>query len=276
MEHAIVQKLFRSFEEIKKEKNWIEYREARELAPLLWYIDRRNFLKVIEKAQESCNTSWGLVSDHFVEFNKMIDIAKWAERSIPDMELSRFACYLIAQNGDPKKEEIAFSQTYFAVQTRKQEIVEQKIQEYERLIARKKLTETETHFQNIAYERWVDGRWLSAIRSKWDQALFGWHSTGEMKETLWVPKNRPLADFLPAVTIKAKDLATEVTNVNMVGKNLQWEKDITAEHVKNNRWVRAYLWDSGIVPEELPAEEDLKKIERRKNSEAKKLGSKNK
>ena len=270
MEHAIVQRLFRSFEEIKKIQQGIERWSARELAPLLWYTDWRNFFAVIEKAKTSCNSAWWAVNQHFVDVNKMINLAHWAERSIQDFELSRLACYLIAQNGDPQKEEIAFSQAYFAVQTRKQELIEQKLKEYERLIARKKLTQTETRFQAIAYERWVDGKWLSSIRSKWDQALFGGHSTATMKDTLGVPPHRPLADFLPAVTIKAKDLATEVTNVNMVGKNLHWEEEITTEHVKNNTWVRAYLGDSGIVPENLSVEEDIKKIERRSVNETKK------
>lgn len=270
MEHAVVKRLFRSFEEIKKIQQGIERWSARELAPLLWYTDWRNFFRVIEKAKESCNGSWGLVSDHFVDVNKSISSGKGATFEISDTLLSRLACYLIAQNGDPQKEEIAFSQAYFAVQTRKQELVEQKLKEYERLIARKKLTQTETRFQTIAYERWVDGKWLSSIRSKWDQALFGGHSTATMKDTLGVPLHRPLADFLPAVTIKAKDLATEVTNVNMIGKDLHWEEEITTEHVKNNTWVRAYLGDSGIVPENLGAEEDIKKIERRSASETKK------
>ncbi|EKD24942.1 MAG: DNA-damage-inducible protein D [uncultured bacterium (gcode 4)] len=271
MEQTIVQKLFKSFETIKQIENGVESRRARELAPLLWYSDWRNFLNVITKAKDSCKTAWWLVSDHFGDVNKSINSGKGAIFEVNDILLSRFACYLIAQNGDPKKEEIAFSQAYFAVQTRKQEIIEQKIKEHERLIARRKLTETETHFQNIAYERGVDGIWLSNIRSKWDQALFGGHSTGEMKNKLWIPKNRPLADFLPAVTIKAKDLATEVTNVNMIDKNLQWEKEITKEHIKNNTWVRAYLWDSGIIPEKLPSEEDIKKVERRNIGEMKKI-----
>lgn len=269
MEQTIVKKLFKSFETIKQIENDVESRRARELAPLLGYTDWRNFLNVITKAKDSCKTSWWLVSDHFVDVNKSIISGKWAISKIDDLKLSRFACYLIAQNGDPKKEEIAFSQAYFAVQTRKQEIVEQKLKEHERLIARRKLTETETHFQNIAYERGVDGKWLSNIRSKWDQVLFGGHSTSEMKKRLWVPTTRPLADFLPAVTIKAKDLATEVTNFNMIDKNLQWEKEITKEHIKNNIWVRTYLWDSGIVPENLPPEEDIKKVERRIISEVK-------
>lgn len=272
MEHKIVERLFRSFEEIKKTHNETETRSARELAPLLWYTDWRNFITVIDKAKESCKSAWWLANDHFVDVNKSIISGKWATSEISDLSLSRFACYLIAQNGDPRKEEIAFSQAYFAVQTRRQELVEQKLQEQERLLARKKLTETETRFQGIAFERWVDGKWLSVIRNKWDQALFGWHGTSTMKKKLGVPPNRPLADFLPAVTIKAKDLATEVTNVNMINKQLQGEKEITTEHVKNNEWVRAYLWDSGIVPEQLPPAEDIKKVERRIVSDGKQLG----
>jgi len=276
MERKMIEKLFRSFEEIKKIDHETESRSARELSPLLWYSDWRNFLAVIDKAKESCKGAWWLTIDHFVDVNKSIISGKWATSEISDILLSRFACYLIAQNGDSRKEEIAFSQAYFAVQTRRQEIIEQKLQEHERLIARKKLTETETRFQNIAFERWVDGKGLSAIRSKWDQALFGWYGTSTMKKKLGVPANRPLADFLPAVTIKAKDLATEVTNVNMVQKQLQGEKEISKEHVKNNRWVRAYLWDSGIVPEQLAPAEDIKKVERRNVSDIKRLGGKKK
>lgn len=274
MDTGFTMKLFQNFESIKHTEDQTEFRSARELQKLLGYSKRENFINVIDKAKISCQEGWNNIVDHFPDVRKMVNIWSGAEKQIDDILLSRYACYLIAQNGDPRKQEIAFAQTYFAVQTRKWEIIENKIQEQERLFARKKLTETESHFQNIAYERWVDGIWLSAIRSKWDQALFGWHSTSSMKEKLWVPKNRPLADFLPAVTIKAKDLATEVTNVNMIGKNLQWEAQITDEHVKNNTGVRAYLGDNNIVPEQLSPAEDIKKVERRKKSESKKLGAK--
>lgn len=203
----------------------------------------------------------------------MIKVALWTNkqttRGIDDIKLSRYACYLIAQNWDPKKEEIAFAQTYFALQTRKQELVQNKLWEYERLLARKKLTATEKEFTSLLFQRWIDEKWVGKIRSVWDSIIFGGKNTKEMKWKLWIPDTRALADFLPAVTIKAKDLATEVTNHNLKNQKLYGEDMITQEHSKNTRWVREYLEQSWIFPERLPAERDLKIIEREKLSQEK-------
>ncbi len=265
-----ITKLISSFELIKKNKGDTEYWSARELQSLLWYVQWRNFEWAIKKSIISCEEAWYKPKEHFADVSKVLKAGNWAVLDVLDYELSRYACYLIAQNWDPKKQEIAFAQAYFAVQTRKQEIIEQKIIELERLRARKKLTTTEKEFQELAFERWVDWDWIWRIRSKWDTVLFWGKTTQDMKTKLWV-KSWPLADFLPTITLKAKDLATEVTNHNMKHNQLLWEIRITDEHLKNNAWVRKYLEDSGIKPEELPAEEDLKKIERKIKSEVKKL-----
>lgn len=270
MESQIIKKLLNSFESIKKiNKDWNEFWSARELQKLFWYVQWRNFKNTaIEKAKISCKEAWNAISYHFADTSKPIKWWKWAIQYVDDYNLSRYACYLVAQNWDSKKQEIAFAQAYFAVQTRKQEIIEQKIIDLDRLRARKKLTLTEKEFQELTFERWVDGAWIWRIRSKWDTVLFGWKSTQEMKNKLWV-KSWPLADVLPVVTLKAKDLATEVTNHNMKHKWLYWENKITNEHIKNNKWVRKYLEESWIKPEDLPPEEDLKKIERNIKKELK-------
>ncbi len=268
METNLVKVLFKNFEDIKQEKNWIEFWNARDLQELLWYSKWENFSKVIEKAKISCQNFWANPNDEFFLTPRKTSSLWWRPKE--DYHLSRYACYLIAQNWDPEKQEIAFAQAYFSVQTRKQEIIEQKLIDFERLNARKKLTATEKEFQTLAYERKVDWDWIWRIRSKWDTVLFWWKSTAEMKKKLWV-KSWPLADHLPAVTLKAKDLATEVTNHNMKNDNISWETKITQVHIKNNAWVRKFLEDSWIKPEELPAETDLKKIERKKNSKEKKL-----
>lgn len=263
-------KLMVKFDDMKKYTSNIEWRSARDLQTLLWYIDRRNFLLVINKAKQSCNTSWNDVTDHFVDINKMVKLWSWSTREIDDFMLSRYACYLIAQNGDPKKYEIAFAQAYFATQTRKSEILEQYMVDYQRILSREKLRNTEKQFQELAFERWVDGDWISRIRSKWDSVLFWWMTTQQMKDKYKI-KNGPLADYLPEVTIKAKDLATEVTNFNMKKHDLKWEKQIWQEHEKNNKWVREYLISNWITPEELPPEIDIKKIERQQNKTVKSL-----
>ena len=259
-----------SFEEIKQLENNVEFWSARDLQKLLWYSKWENFSNIIKKAKISWEEAWNSIVNNFPEIRKPIISWKWWTQYIIDYKLSRYACYLIAQNWDPKKQEIAFAQAYFAVQTRKQEIIEQKLIDLDRLRARKKLTLTEKEFQELAFERWVDWTWIWRIRSKWDTVLFWWKSTREMKNKLWV-KSWPLADVLPTVTLKAKDLATEVTNHNMKHKWLYWENQITNEHIKNNKWVRKYLEESWIKPEELPAEKDLKKIERKIKSDIKKL-----
>ena len=251
----------------------VEFWYARELMPLLGYERWENFDKAISRAIESCETSGIEVSDHFREVTKMVPLGSGAQRSVKDYMLTRYACYLVAQNGDPKKEEIAFAQSYFAVQTRKQELIEERISLIERTEARGRLRESEKRLSQNIYERGVDDAGFGRIRSKGDQALFGGHTTQEMKERLGVKDNRPLADFLPTVTIAAKNLATEITNFNVEEKDLQGERAITGEHVQNNRSVRELLGQRGIKPEELPPSEDIKKLERRVKSQEKKLAS---
>jgi DNA-damage-inducible protein D len=254
--------------------NGIEFWFARDIQHLLGYTEWRNFTNVITKAKTSCDASGNIVSDHFVDVNKMVTIGSGAQKQVDDIMLTRYACYLIAQNGDPKKDPIAFAQNYFAVQTRKYEIIEQRINDWERLQAREKLSLSEKELSSIIYEQTGSDKNFALIRSKGDAALFGGKTTQQMKDTLEVPKDRALADFLPTITIKAKDFATEITIYNTREKELKTEGAISAEHIKNNKGVRKLLLDRGIKPEELPAEEDIKKLERRVKSEEKQIGKK--
>jgi DNA-damage-inducible protein D len=249
----------------------IEFCYARELMSLLGYDRWENFSKVINKAKKSCENSKVEISDHFRDVTKMVNIGSDAERQITDMMLTRYACYLVAQNGDSRKPEIAFAQTYFALQTRKQELLEERLALQSRLDARQKLRESESQFSKNIYERGVDDQGFARIRSNGDTALFGGKNTQAMKAQLKVPGSRPLADFLPTVTIAAKNLATEITNHNVSRHDLQGETKITTEHVQNNVSVRGMLKQRGIKPETLPAEEDLKKLQRRVASAEKKL-----
>lgn len=249
----------------------VEFWYARDLQAILGYTEWRNFLKVIEKAKESCSNGGASTENHFVGVNKMVEIGSTAERAIDDLMLTRYACYLIAQNGDPRKDQIAFAQSYFAIQTRKQEIIEERIQLQERMRARQKLRESETELSKNIYERGVDEQGFARIRSKGDAALFGGNTTQAMKNQLSIPDKRPLADFLPTVTIAAKNLATEITNHNVRQNDLQGEPSITDEHVQNNRSVRNMLVERGIKPEELPPSQDLKKLERRVKSDEQRL-----
>lgn len=249
----------------------IEFWYARELMPLLGYDRWENFDKAIQRAIDSCETSGITVSDHFREVTKMIAIGKRATRKVKDYMLTRYACYLIALNGDPKKAEIAFAQGYFAVQTRKQELIEERISLVERTEARVRLRESEKRLSQNIYERGVDDAGFGRIRSKGDQALFGGHSTQDMKNRLGVKDNRPLADFLPTLSIAAKNLAAEMTNYNVEEKDLYGEPSITSEHVQNNLSVRNMLGQRGIKPENLPPAEDIKKLERRVKSQEKKI-----
>ena len=251
----------------------VEFWYARDLMPLLGYERWENFDKAIGRAIESCEASRIEVSDHFREVTKMVWLGSGSQRKIKDYMLTRYACYLIAQNGDPKKEEIAFAQSYFAVQTRKQELIEERISLIERTEARGRLRESEKRLSQNIYERGVDDAGFGRIRSKGDRALFGGYTTQEMKERLGVKDNRPLADFLPALSIAAKNLATEMTNYNVDEKDLQGEHAITGEHVQNNLSVRDMLGQRGIKPEELPPSEDIRKLERRVKSQEKKLAT---
>lgn len=276
MEKEIIAKLHSKFEEIVQINNetGAECWFAREIQSLLGYAKWENFEKVIEKAKISCKNAGLKEEDHFLDIRKMVQIGSGSSREINDIALTRYACYLIAQNGDSSKDQVAFAQTYFAIQTRKQELIEKRLGERERLVARKKLTISEKQLSGVIYERLKDERSFAKIRNEGDQALFGGVSTKQMKERLGAPENRPLADFLPLITIKAKDFANEITNYNINKEDLKSEKQITDEHVKNNKDVRGVLTKRGIVPEQLPAAEDLKKIERRHYSEAKKLTKK--
>lgn len=251
----------------------IEFWYARELMSLLGYERWNNFDKAVSRAMDSCESGGIEVSDHFREVAKMVPLGSGSQRKIKDYMLTRYACYLIAQNGDPKKEEIAFAQSYFAVQTRKQELIEERIALIERTEARGRLRESEKRLSQNIYERGVDDAGFGRIRSKGDQALFGGHTTQEMKTRLGVKDNRPLADFLPTLTIAAKNLATEMTNYNVEEKDLKGERAITSEHVQNNLSVREMLGQRGIKPEELPPSEDIKKLERRVKSQEKKLAA---
>ena len=271
MKKELIIRLHKSFEEHAHQRDGVEFWFARELQELLGYTTWRSFEQVIDKAKTACANAGQPVADHFADVGKMVDIGSGTSREINDLALTRYACYLIAQNGDPRKAEIAFAMTYFAVQTRKQEIIEQRLAEFERVQAREKLTLSQKELAGVLFERGIDGQGFARIQSKGDAALFGGFTTQDMKNKLAVPGNRPLADFLPTITIKAKDFANEVTNMQVKQQDLRDEPGITHEHVKNNQDVRKILTDRNIRPEALPPAEDVKKIERRLKSEEKKL-----
>ena len=249
----------------------VEFWFARDLQEVLGYSQWRNFQEVIGKAKISCKNAGVTTEDHFADVSKKVQIGSRAQRSIDDVMLTRYACYLIAQNGDSRKEQIAFAQSYFAIQTRKQEIIEERIQLQERFQARRKLRESEIELSKNIYERGVDDQGFGRIRSKGDAALFGGKTTQQMKDRMGVPRTRPLADFLPTITITATNLATAITKFNVRRDDTQGEVARTEEHVQNNTSVRGLLLDRGIKPEALPPEEDLKKLERRVKADEKKL-----
>ncbi|WP_439516431.1 DNA damage-inducible protein D [Sediminibacterium sp.] len=267
----LIQELFQKFEQARYVYNEVECWSARELQEILGYAKWENFSRVVDKAKNACLNSGIEVVHHFPNIRKMIDLGKGAQREIEDVALTRYACYLVAQNGDPGKTEVAFAQTYFAVQTRKQEIIEQRLLDVARVSARDKLSKSEKKLSGIIYERGVDDKGFAIIRSKGDQALFGGFTTTDMKNKLLVPDNRPLADFLPTLTIKAKDFATELTSHNTVEKDLKGETQITTEHVENNKAVRKMLIERGVKPEQLPPGEDVKKLQRKLESDEKKM-----
>lgn len=272
MKNELIKSLTTEFEDYsQKTEAGVEFWFARDIQHLLGYSEWRNFNKVILKAKTSCEITGHLVLDHFVDVNKMVVIGSGTEREIDDIMLTRYACYLIAQNGDPRKEQIAFAQNYFAIQTRKFEEIAKRIDDWERLNARQKLTSSEKELSELIFEKTGNDKDFGIIRSKGDQALFGGKNTLQMKKKLGVPESRPLADFLPTIVIKAKDFAAEITVFNTKDKGLSNESSISSEHVKNNKGVRKLLLDREIIPENLPAEEDIKKLERRVNSETKSI-----
>ncbi|MDN5278635.1 MAG: DNA protein [Clostridiales bacterium] len=273
MKTEILMQLQSQFETIKQSipGEDIEFWFARDLMEPLGYARWENFQTAIKRAIESCETTGFNPENHFRGVTKMVKVGSGAERPIEDFMLTRYACYLIAQNGDPRKEPIAFAQSYFAIQTRRQELIEDRMRLQARLDAREKLRESEKTLSQNIYERGVDDEGFGRIRSKGDAALFGGHTTQVMKDRYGITKTRPLADFLPTLTIAAKNLATEMTNHNVHQEDLKGETAITREHIQNNQSVREMLDKRGIKPEELPPEEDIKKLERRIKADEKRI-----
>lgn len=270
MKKEEILQLFQLFEAVASELEGVECWSARELQKLLGYTKWENFEKVIKKAKDACSNAGEDANNHFPDIRKVIEAGKGAQHTIDDIALTRYACYLIAQNGDSRKEEIAFAQNYFAVQTRRAEVIEQRLLEFERVKAREKLSQTEKQLSGILYERGVDNVGFGIIRSKGDQALFKL-TTVQLKKKMGVPDNRPVADFLPTISIKAKDLAAEMTGLNVQSKDLKGQSRIESEHIANNTAVRNMLTQRGIIPENLPPADDVKKVQRKLDSDDKKI-----
>jgi len=275
MKSEEIKQLFDQFEAAAARLEGIECWSARDLQILLGYSKWENFEKVIQRAKDACKNAGEEIAYHFPDVRKTIPMPKGAEKEINDIILTRYACYLIAQNGDSRKEEIAFAQNYFAVQTRRAELVEQRLLEYERVKAREKLSQTEKQLSGILFERSVDSQGFAIIRSKGDQALFRLN-TQMLKKKMNVPTTRPVADFLPTISIKAKDLAAEMTGLNVQTKDLKGQNKIEKEHIDNNLAVRNMLTQRGIVPENLPPAEDVKKLQRKLDGDERKLLKSNK
>jgi len=269
MKKQLIYTLTSNFEEfVNRTEDGVEFWLARDLQKLLGYTQWRNFVAVIEKAKIACETSNSSISNHFADVSKTIDMPKGATKEIDDIMLTRYACYLIAQNGDSRKEQIAFAQTYFAIQTRKAELIEQKMLASERVAARHKLASTEKELSKVIFEQTGGNDNFAIIRSKGDQALFN-NTTAQMKAK-WNIKNKPLADFMPTILLKAKDFATEITIFNAKQNEMETENQISNEHIANNKTIRETLISRGITPEDIPPEDDVKKIERKLNREDKK------
>ena len=269
MKAEIVKALTENFESYAtKTDEGIEFWLARDVQHLLDYTKWDNFKNVINKAKTACEVSGEEIPDHFADVGKMVSIGSGADKEVPDIMLTRYACYLIAQNGDPRKEKIAFAQRYFAIQTRKAELIAKKMLEFERVQARNKLKETEKELSHVIFEQTGGNQNFALIRSKGDAALFG-RTTQQMKDK-WNVKNKPLADFMPTILLKAKDFATEITIFNAKDKQMKTENAISSEHITNNKTIRKTLISRGIVPENLSPEEDINKVERKLKSEDKK------
>jgi DNA-damage-inducible protein D len=270
MKSEEIKELFARFEAAASELEGVECWSARELQSLLGYSKWENFDKVIQRAKEACKNAGEEPAHHFPDVRKVIEAGKGAQQSIEDVALTRYACYLVAQNGDSRKPEIAFAQNYFAVQARRAEIVEQRLLDFERIKAREKLSQTEKQLSGILYERGVDNQGFAVIRSKGDHALFRL-STQQLKRKMGIPESRPVADFLPTISIKAKDLAAEMTGLNVQSKDLKGQYRIENEHVENSAAIRKMLVERGIHPENLPAAEDVKKVQRKLEGDDKKV-----
>ena len=272
MEQNIIEIVQKSFEEIKiTDETWFEFWSARDLMKWLWYKKWQTFEKVIEKAEVACNNSLIESKNHFTDASKMVWLGSWSNRNIKDYFLTRYACYLIAQNWDSRKIEISLAQTYFASQTRKLELAEQEIENNKRLEARKKLAKSEKQIEDTIYSRWIKlPVEFATFKNKKIEALYN-ISIKQLKAKRWIPENRALADFDSEVELKAKDFIYAMTDHNIKEKNIIWKQNLNEELVSNAKETRNTMLKRWIVPEELRAQEDLKLIEKRRIQEVRKL-----